>query len=181
MILGSNNVTIELPPRPIEHSYWVVPGRFLAGEYPRDLDEVSSVLKINALLEAGVTRFVDLTEEGEGLKPYAGLLETLGSGQSHHRFPVVDLSIPKESTAIEILKAIDAFIEEGERVYLHCWGGVGRTGTMIGCWLARNGFQEGRALEQLNRLWQQCPKSRSRRSPETEQQRNFILNWRPDR
>lgn len=31
-------------------------------------------------------------------------------------------------------------------VYLHCWGGIGRTGTIVGCWLARNGFPGKAAL-----------------------------------
>lgn len=37
-------------PKPIENSYWVVPGKFLAGEYPRDYDEESSQATINALV-----------------------------------------------------------------------------------------------------------------------------------
>ncbi|MBM9538479.1 hypothetical protein [Desulfobulbus alkaliphilus] len=47
--------------QPIEHCYWVVPGRFLAGEYPRTRNEAASVEKINALIQAGVTTFIDLT------------------------------------------------------------------------------------------------------------------------
>jgi hypothetical protein len=34
---------------PIEHCYWGVPGKFLAGEYPRNLDPHSSARKIKAL------------------------------------------------------------------------------------------------------------------------------------
>ena len=45
---------------PTDGSYWVEPGRLLAGSYPED---------VQALQAAGVTLFVDLTEEGE-LPPY---------------------------------------------------------------------------------------------------------------
>ena len=44
----------------------------LAGEYPRDLTD--AVSKLARLTYAGVTAFIDLTEDGE-LKPYAHLLE----------------------------------------------------------------------------------------------------------
>lgn len=40
--------------RPIENCYWVLPGRFLAGEYPINRDEESSPGKISAIVKAGV-------------------------------------------------------------------------------------------------------------------------------
>ena len=50
---------------PIANSYWVVPGKLLAGEYPINLDEASSRAKMGCLTTAGVRAFIDLTEEGE--------------------------------------------------------------------------------------------------------------------
>ena len=61
--------------QPIENCYWVVPGKFLAGEYPRNKDEASSKAKIDALISSGVTNFIDLTEEDENLLPHKALLE----------------------------------------------------------------------------------------------------------
>lgn len=63
-------------------------------------------------------------------------------------------------------------------MYIHCWGGVGRTGTMVGCWLARHGFAGDAALAKLDELWGRCPKSRFRKSPETQQQRDYIVAWK---
>ena len=34
-----------------------------------------------------------------------------------------------------ILGALDTALKAGEIVYVHCWGGVGRTGTVVGCHL----------------------------------------------
>ena len=41
-------------PRPIENCYWVEPGRFLAGEYPRNRDGEAVFAKLDALTAAGV-------------------------------------------------------------------------------------------------------------------------------
>ena len=39
-----------------------------------------------------------------------------------------------------MLDAIDDQLENGGNVYVHCWGGKGRTGTVVGCWLIRHGY-----------------------------------------
>jgi protein-tyrosine phosphatase len=160
--------------QPIKYSYWVEPNKLLAGEYPRNKDDLSSQEKLSALLRSGVTVFIDLTEENEDLEPYSAMID----GASHHRFPIRDLSIPKSPDAtVAILDAIDRQIERGDLVYVHCWGGVGRTGVIVGCWLARHGLGGEAALVRLRELWRQCPKSVARKSPETREQELYILNW----
>ena len=86
--------------RPIENCYWVLPGKLLAGEYPRNKDESSSGQKLAALSNAGVNVFVDLTEAGE-LAPCADM-----SAATHHRFPIRDVSVPSsvEQMMIEDLR-----------------------------------------------------------------------------
>ena len=161
--------------RPIEYCYWVEPGQFLAGEYPmvKD-DEEASRTKLVALTEAGVNIFIDLTQDGE-LSPY---YQWLDSDQTYYRFPIWDVSIPDTpETTATILDAIDAHIAKGDVVYLHCWGGVGRTGTIVGCWLTRHGYPGTAALEHLAELWAKCPKSAWTPSPETEAQRQYVREW----
>ena len=164
-------------PRPIQNCYWVVSGKLLAGEYPRDFDDATSRGKVASLTDAGVNVFIDLTEDGE-LFSYG---QWRGDA-THSRFPIKDRSIPQSAAqTVEILDAIDRHIDAGRMVYVHCWGGVGRTGTIIGCWLARHGYVGQAALDRLNELWQQCPKSRFRKSPETIEQRDYILDWQENR
>ena len=164
------------PPRPIENCYWVVPGKLLAGEYPRNLDEASSREKLARLTGAGVAAFIDLTEADDHLEPYAQLLD----GPSHERFAIRDVSVPASPELTkDALDAIDSHLAEGRTVYVHCWGGVGRTGTIIGCWLARHYGEPGvAALERLRGLRKEIPSSRRRRSPETDEQRDYVHGWR---
>jgi hypothetical protein len=77
-----------------------------------------------------------------------------------------------------ILDQLDESLGAGRRIYLHCWGGIGRTGTTVGCYLVRHGLNGEQALRQLAEWWQEVPKSRIHpSSPETREQVNFVLNW----
>jgi len=89
---------------PTPDSYWVtaVPlatGRLLAGEYPAAKDPAEATRKLGRYLDAGVTTFIDLTEEGEyHLRPYAAEVVALGVARGsdviHHRHPIPDLGAP---------------------------------------------------------------------------------------
>jgi hypothetical protein len=88
--------------RPIDNCYWVLPGKLLAGEYPRNLDDASSPQKIARLTDAGITAFIDLTEEN-ALSPYAQWLDTA----SHQRVAITDASVPSSlNWTVEILETI---------------------------------------------------------------------------
>jgi hypothetical protein len=167
--------------RPIPESYWVIPGRFLAGEYPGGFDEQAARGRIGAFLEAGFQTFIDLTGPGE-LPAYFPLLEAgadaRGLAIQHLRFPITDHGLPAPGQMSAILDAIDAALAAGEKVYLHCWGGVGRTGMTVGCYLIRHGSSGPEALDQLAEWWQPIRKRAVYpRSPETDAQVNFIREW----
>ena len=49
----------------------------------------------------------------------------------------MDVPRSQQQTA-GILDAIDKALEDGKNVYVHCWGGIGRDGTVVGCWLVRH-------------------------------------------
>lgn len=132
--------------------------------------------KLESLESAGVGLFVDLTEEREPLNPYAHLLQQA----EHVRMPIVDASVPTPAHMVKILDRLDEAINHGILPYVHCWGGIGRTGTVVGCWLARHAQGDGddAALGELKRLWADCEKSFRVDSPETAEQEAFIRNWK---
>ncbi|NJP05806.1 MAG: phosphatase [Chloroflexaceae bacterium] len=168
---------------PHPNSYRVAPG-LLAGEYPGASQHDEALVKLTRHLQAGITSFVDLTEAGE-LVPYEPLLteavQIAGKTMTitYQRFPIRDGQIPSSpSMMVAILDAIDAALAARQTVYVHCWGGVGRTGTVVGCWLVRHGRTGEAALAELNAHWQHVEKrSRYPYSPETGRQHAYVRAW----
>jgi hypothetical protein len=173
------NDTIQ---RPIPDSYWVMPGLFLAGEYPGSHDLADTRRRMDAFLAAGIDDFIDLTQAGE-LQPYEQILleqvRRRGLRAAYTRLSIRDHDVPAPQAMAAILDRIDRSLAEGRRPYLHCWGGIGRTGTAVGCHLVRRGLTGPQALEQLAAWWAAVPKQAWHpRSPETDEQVRFVLNWK---
>lgn len=164
---------------PIPDSYWVVPGKLMAGEYPGSAHEEDARSKVRKFLAAGVTYFLDLTEEHE-LEPYDWLLAEeaveMGRRAGYERWPIRDLGTAPLPMTRNIVDRMDELVAKGHVVYVHCWGGVGRTGTLVGCYLARHGAPGAQALEQVQMLRAATPKA-NRPSPETREQRAVVLGW----
>ncbi len=157
---------------PTPESYWVTP-RVLAGKYPGAKLDRDAVSKVAALVDAGVRTFVDLTEDGE-LLPYARLLPR---DAAHHRIAVRDVSCPSVAQVREALDLVESASDRGI-VYVHCRGGCGRTGVVIGCYLIERGLRPDEALarthELMRALW-------SKPCPETPEQIEMVRQWKSRR
>lgn len=167
--------------RPIQESYWVEEDRLLAGEYPAHYDTERTRQRIDALLQAGFDTFIDLTKPEETVAYVRLLLDeakVYDVKVKHHRFAIGDFGLPTPKLMLQILDTIDAELAAGKKVYLHCWGGIGRTGTTVGCYLVRRGRSGEEALRQLAEWWKRVPKSIIHTaSPETREQAEFVLHW----
>ncbi len=166
--------------QPWPNTYWVPGGRLLAGEYPGAFDSVLASKNLESLLDVGIRAILDLTREGE-LEPYQDLLKRLSKARlarvRYERFPIIDASVPDRALMNSILDTIDAEHARDHRVYVHCWGGIGRTGTVVGCHLVRKGATGADALARLAEYFATTEKSSRCTSPETHEQRQFVLDW----
>ncbi|MCB5286265.1 MAG: dual specificity protein phosphatase family protein [Candidatus Cloacimonetes bacterium] len=173
--------------KPFPRSYWVREFDFLAGYTPADGNHQIMEEKLRSLVKAGICTIINLMEPDEvdytgGLfEQYEQPLREIAKAQNreiaYHNIPIVDRNIPTKETMRRILHAINASLRQGKPVYVHCWGGKGRTGTVVGCWLVDSGIADGKtALKMIQDLRKDDPK-RDDPSPETGDQESFVLNW----
>ncbi|KAG9032249.1 hypothetical protein FRB95_001645 [Tulasnella sp. JGI-2019a] len=207
----TDDVDPLLPKRPLPNSYWATP-LLLASEYPGDYRKEVAAMKLTALLDVGVRDFYDLTEAWE-LLPYSQILQGIAtergwryeeygavgeaepSGAANEekvvrygRFSIQDGGLPDRPTLHGVLQAIQDSASRGRKAVVHCFGGIGRTGTIVGCWLVQsrsvqqteNHSAGQEALNILKRKWMGVEKNwRAPQTPENAQQMAFVLAFSP--
>lgn len=173
---------------PIRNSYRVHDElNIFAGEYPGDKDANMCKIKVqDNHCWSKIRHFLDLTCEGE-LAPYAHFLK---NNKCHRRFPIPDCGVP--NTTADVARLCQEIIYLGQHgewrydsIYIHCWGGVGRTGTIVACLYAYLMRDKGlsseeiysRSMQQLQEAFSRCPKSKFRKSPENNMQREFVRKF----
>jgi hypothetical protein len=190
------------PPTPFERSYWVVPHLLLAGYYPGSSDTNHAMHNLNRLLDVGIRCFINLMLEAETdqhdyyclpyrecppeiareTMPYNNLLFPLarerGLAVTYIRFPMQGLTKPPAETIQHILDTIDLSIRTGRPVYIHCWAGIGRTGMVVGCYLARHGIASGDAAIAKIKQLRTHDAMAHLESPESEAQAQIIRTWK---
>lgn len=174
--------------------YWIVPGQLLAGTYPGDHDTSAMDAKLKALLDTGISSIVNLMDEeetlehanGEEFAPYENRLEAL-AGDHGKVVEIMRYAIPAGGTPTEeemalILDTIDAEIDgRNSPTYVHCSDGTGRTGLVIGCYLARHGIAVGKdAIAKIQELRSHDPQLAEHRSPSNIVQERMVTRWKPE-
>jgi protein tyrosine/serine phosphatase len=175
-------------PAPLRGTYWVLPRQFLAGEYPGEAESTLTEKKLRTLIKAGVRTFVDLTDEDEVnedakvIPKYRSILRQVCEEESiqtaYAKIPVEDRGVPSPWTLRCILDVIDRSIADENPVFVHCWAGRGRTGTVVGCYLKRHGLANDRdVIQKLAQLRKDVPNGRET-SPHTPEQIRMVVTWK---
>ena len=175
--------------RPFERCYWVEDGAFLAGALPAHKDLETMRGRLRRFLDLGIQRFINLMEpnerdhEGNLFSPYEPLLTELALKDGRpvprcQRFPIPDMKVPSREFLVSILDAIDQARKEQPPVYVHCGGGKGRTGTVVGCWLIRHGKATPEDVLSVIHELRKEDAIRTQPSPETPEQICLVKTWR---
>lgn len=167
-------------PSPIPDTYWVIPGRLMAGRNPlampyKDINET-----IHAITEVGIDTFIDLTHHHEfGNQSYAPILGRFQNEKvcQYFNHPIVDFGLPAREEMVIILQRIMHALKEGRNIYLHCYAGLGRTGTVVGCFLVERGLSGIDALAEIMRMRYDLDGG-EQFSPQTGEQKQFVMNWK---
>jgi len=168
---------------PTRRSFWVVEDRLAGGAYPGKKgrhDDPDNPKAVQDLLAAGIDVFINLTQDFPGgTDEHLNHYDLGAEGKAViERHPIIDVSIPRFDTMSEIIDSINGHLSEGKNVYVHCWGGSGRTGTVLGCWLIDQKLATGETvLNTLSELRRGDLDGGHKDIPQTIEQAEFIFDW----
>ena len=143
---------------------WLIPGLIMCGHYPgscpsRPATESVVAERLAGIHNAGICTFVCLQEElppqdtrwpQDGIPKRGSISERaiLATGHFHNyaehaesganfcHFGLSDMQTAASLDALdEIVCDLQRRVEAGDKLYLHCWGGRGRTGLVAACLL----------------------------------------------
>ena len=116
---------------------WLDDGQVLACAYPRQ------DVALAALAQQGISMLVNLHEHAHDpalLAPH-GLIEL--------HLPVADFTPPSPEQLEQGVAAIVQALATGQRVAVHCGAGLGRTGTLLACYLVQQGMEAEAAIDRV--------------------------------
>jgi atypical dual specificity phosphatase len=116
---------------------WLEEDRLAACRYPR------AERALRELAEQGVEVLVNLHERPHS--PQA--LERHGLTELH--LPVPDFTPPTQRQLAYGIAAIEQALADGRRVAVHCGAGLGRTGTLLACYLVKQGVGPNEAIARV--------------------------------
>jgi protein tyrosine/serine phosphatase len=164
--------------------YLIEEGKLYGGEYPGDRNPDVARARLRFLISIGIRTFVDLTGPADRMESYEELLTELeaeaGAALRRISLPIADMGVPESMETMQtIMESIRESASLAPAVYVHCWGGIGRTGTVVGCWLRECGYDPEAALAHVQHLYaSHMPKVRIHaESPQTPAQKDYIRNW----
>eukprot|EP01080_Neovahlkampfia_damariscottae_P006210 gene6210-10216_t len=169
-----DNIDPNIYKGPNEYCNWVIPNALLVGAYPRRKN-------LETILPLEITKFICLMEEHE-IKRYGdyfnfNVLKTAKNPKlySFEHVPIKDHSVLVDEEAMELVTKIINWLNNGEKIYLHCLGGHGRTGTIVSLLLFRlYKLDAYNAMEFCQKFHDSRGKTKNLKSPESSEQRNQL-------
>ena len=119
---------------------WIVEEKLFACPYPKREADLA------ALAAHGILLIVNLHERAHD----PALLARYGLTEVH--LPVADFTPPSPPVIERGITAIAGAIEDGRAVAVHCAAGLGRTGTLLACFLVSEGLDADEAIRTVRSL-----------------------------
>lgn len=167
----------ELKYKPTGYSYRV-DENIWAGEYPVwEWEQSAGMRQLRIFTDFGINYFLDLTENGE-MPPYAKFLT---NNIGRYSFPIPNGCVPHSVRwVVDMFRVVSEHLKNlpNIKLYIHCVGGVGRTGMIVACYyIYFKGMNAEEALAEMRQRFAHHGRSAWMSAPETEAQMNFIKEF----
>jgi atypical dual specificity phosphatase len=123
---------------------WAVPGKLAGTPMPGVTFDIDYDLQ--ALKAVGITCLITLTENDISQDALAR------NGLKNIHLSIDDRRPPTLAQMAMLLIRMEALFKRGEVLAVHCLAGIGRTGTVLACWLIREGLSAEEALRRVRRI-----------------------------
>lgn len=137
---------------------WLIQGEIAGMARP-----MSMVTDLEFLKDNGIEAIVSLTE----LPLHRTLIEEFGFEYKH--IPIADLASPTQEQIEEFTDFVNNLISSKKKIVVHCDAGIGRTGTMLACYLVNKGCSAKEAILEVRK--------RRPGSIETAEQEDTIIKY----
>ncbi len=122
---------------------WLIDNKLAGSGMPTTLEEITWVQK------QGVKSIVTMTEES--------LPESWVKNLKYLHVPTEDLSAPDMEQIDQAIEFIHERIQNQEPVMVHCAAGIGRTGTILACYLVK--YHKSSAKDAIEKVRKERPGS----------------------
>ncbi len=153
--------------------YWIEAGEWRLAILPRPRGRDWLPDDIAAAHRAGVDIIVSALTDAEMRE--LGLVEEpdccARSGIEYFSFPIEDRSLPASATdLVNFLDRLQAKLQQGKSVAIHCRAGIGRSSMLCACLLSMQGLSADAAFQKIQ-LARGCA------VPDTPEQREWVLSF----
>ena len=118
---------------------WLIPNKLGGSDIPGRYNELAQDLKW--LKSQGVGAIVTLTEQPLSQRELKGF--------EYLHIPIIDMTAPAFEQIEEFVQFTGSRIRKKKPVVAHCHAGIGRTGTMLACYLVSKGAEPKKALQEV--------------------------------